>query len=1271
MKSHIGVKHLRKPRLLRSGVECPYCGWLSNDTEKVYKHYYSCTEIPSDYNQVCKVCRMKSTTKEQHTQHMKTHPTCIVCRQVSMDVNEFVKHITDKHPMCTICGELTEASTPNKRRDHLQSHASYRCFWCKSVFPTHRHLGTHFLTHPERKCPVCCHKLRNQSELIAHIKVVHCGMMEQTSEAPMFDLDQGVTCSKCKLILPTESELKVHLREVHMDVVASKATVNKANCVSKAVSKPRGIVNGAQCPYCRWVTGPGGTVDQVYDHYKWCKVLVADKVKCTVCSSCFDNIDNLAEHKKTHFICNLCKEPTGDLVSLMKHVYVKHPLCACCGTYLKDPDTSTFASHSLQHDAILCFFCGEKFSCHERLRDHFKMHDERICHMCSGYIRVFSKTSEFAQHLLKMHFNPKTQKTNVDNVPQKLINRELQKVKMNKTLPNSKVTFAKPINLGMRYQCPYCKWTTDSTEFDVYKHYEICSRIAEQKLQKPKAAKTSPVTYSCSFCNEKFTSKVAYTKHMNKYPKCNICGVAKKNVTSLLKHVDEIHRCCCICATYLKDNSDLQRHLKEHKESDKFVADCLWCGRVFRNYDKLHEHAKNHPMKKCHACQELFPNEKAMIVHIEESHFKVDQEDASEVIDLDDNSSQASASSSIAASVSSSMTASASSSVAASSAPSNVVAPPVSSISATSSLLSTQSQNRAIRKPSLSSASASSASSNVADSPVSPIVIKPRVSSNRPHGRAIKRPRLHSDMPVKCKICGYLCVDGDEYMEHRMLHPVCPVCHLMCTDGFQLHNHMEQKHTQCLICGEAIESKVVDHYDKHVDITCFRCGQQFAIVEQLRAHAVYHKEKNCRVCGIVFTHSDMLDVHVQACHGTPQTDNKHDETTPVDMKKFFHLCNRQFSSHNNFLQHCKQHSTCKVCNQVFSNDNTLQVHGLKAHGSNATYVSCVKSTIKATKGRPRHIRQNNLEHVSSEWVESSLVKQKAAHSCLFCSAKFHNINDLLSHRKTAHMQCILCGRILASEDFVLRHYTNHHQHNNVLRCYICSEQFANIAEVVCHDEQIHQGCRLCGADLCQTYPLKMHLDERHKDIDYELAIRDVEPIFCCPECGHVSVGLFDLALHITDGHFPKSSAAPRSRNRFEYWSPSSYDMTVPMHDNNFTCTWSCDLYDHRAVNSICRPFSIQLEGLPDSACCICDKYFVTEDALNEHTSMEHATVIVPTSTIDTPSLDIDNMDFTNLIPVKSEPLDDFTVVGTGVVPTIDSVWHVGSREQISFGWEED
>ncbi|XP_065085406.1 transcription factor grauzone-like [Ochlerotatus camptorhynchus] len=235
----------------------------------------------------------------------------------------------------------------------------------------------------------------------------------------------------------------------------------------------------------------------------------------------------------------------------------------------------------------------------------------------------------------------------------------------------------------------------------------------------------------------------------------------------------------------------------------------------------------------------------------------------------------------------------------------------------------------------------------------------------------------------------------------------------------------------------------------------------------------------------------------------------------------------------------KQHTFyfCDECNIEFENFRAIKRHRIKSHNKR-TVVCCgtqyrtrvilyqhvqnvlnpeafkceiCNGTFKSKSGYLRHKKENHT------------ARKEPVFKCHRCEKSFTKEGILKSHlmehetldNETA--KCELCGKCFRRKLFLKKHIKAVHQKPTDFICEICSKGFYRRGMFLAHRktheltaEQLRKQCPVCNKWMKNhTYWLK-HV-QRHREEGKE---------YKCEVCGHVSINLMALKVHMSRNHAP-------------------------------------------------------------------------------------------------------------------------------------------------------
>lgn len=135
--------------------------------------------------------------------------------------------------------------------------------------------------------------------------------------------------------------------------------------------------------------------------------------------------------------------------------------------------------------------------------------------------------------------------------------------------------------------------------------------------------------YSCLDCNENFTGKGKFLRHMYEHsgigiscPKCQFRCVSE---FALQRHSKACEQYTCeVCGRSLKNLSSYRHHVQSHSSIKPFS--CETCGQTFKYRQNLRDHLPRHTGIKTHQCKECpksFYSNAELQDHIRRHHVRI------------------------------------------------------------------------------------------------------------------------------------------------------------------------------------------------------------------------------------------------------------------------------------------------------------------------------------------------------------------------------------------------------------------------------------------------------------------------------------------------------------------------------------------------------------------------------------------------------------------------------------------------------------------------
>ncbi|CAN9503148.1 unnamed protein product [Ophioblennius macclurei] len=188
----------------------------------------------------------------------------------------------------------------------------------------------------------------------------------------------------------------------------------------------------------------------------------------------------------------------------------------------------------------------------------------------------------------------------------------------------------------------------------------ICMKTFTRRphLQEHMILHTQARPFKCSFCDEYFRSRFARLKHQEKYHlgpfPCEICGRQFNDTGNRKRHIECTHGgkrkwTCFVCGKSVRERTTLREHLRIHSGEKPYLCsicgqsfrhgssyrlhlrvhhddkryECGECGKTFIRHDHLTKHQKIHSGEKAHQCEECgkcFRRHDHLTVHYKSVH---------------------------------------------------------------------------------------------------------------------------------------------------------------------------------------------------------------------------------------------------------------------------------------------------------------------------------------------------------------------------------------------------------------------------------------------------------------------------------------------------------------------------------------------------------------------------------------------------------------------------------------------------------------------------
>lgn len=314
---------------------------------------------------------------------------------------------------------------------------------------------------------------------------------------------------------------------------------------------------------------------------------------------------------------------------------------------------------------------------------------------------------------------------------------------------------------------------------------------------------------------------------------------------------------------------------------------------------------------------------------------------------------------------------------------------------------------------------------------------------------------------LSCTKCKIVFDEAKQFRKHHTIHLPrhikCSLCCKRCPSLFDYITHTRIVHNQikrsnlgkrnnlhsCKYCKKVflIKQQLIVHLRKHKkemlddpSVTvykCVTCPKKFVDRALYQKHrnvhdpACWHKFR-CYICNRSFMDKFKLKIHQSI----------HDGVKPYQCD----VCGRMFNRNANMTRHRAKHfeQTCRHCQRVFKNTQSLREHLKDIHADTLTPKSNCKTT-RAGKGdgnKTNASGDNFICGYCGKQVTSyySLLDHERIHTgdkpyvCQHCGKAFRSItarwDHMVRHEKGNYI-CELCGKIMSNKLNLRRHLRKH------------------------------------------------------------------------------------------------------------------------------------------------------------------------------------------------------------------------------------------------------
>lgn len=321
----------------------------------------------------------------------------------------------------------------------------------------------------------------------------------------------------------------------------------------------------------------------------------------------------------TNYVCRVCEERFTSIRAYDMHMFIHPGECYTCGRNFKR--WVNFSVHLKRHLNIRdhkCMHCSKRFVLRQNMLEHMRVHTGHAPLKCKICGKCFKRYSNLIQHRNRHHLKVRPKDKDFICSCGEVFHSQ------------AKIAWHRETHDAKPKCCPYCRERfmhknslvrhirlSHTERFHLFKRDSVeCPHCKKKyiksslKMHMEQHLKTK-VTYECTICNKKLTTKWNLKQHRwihasrsSKPFKCAMCSKAFIRETEYTSHMNT-HKSvkpytCDHCGCQFARKYNWLRHTREHETPKKFR--CETCGKVFHRAYYLTEHKRSHTGERPFEC---------------------------------------------------------------------------------------------------------------------------------------------------------------------------------------------------------------------------------------------------------------------------------------------------------------------------------------------------------------------------------------------------------------------------------------------------------------------------------------------------------------------------------------------------------------------------------------------------------------------------------------------------------------------------------------------